>query len=463
FRLVHILELLETQGLITVKKYFDKLEKESVRSGSPRAIKNILSNPKIIKIRKEISELIEKGVIHPKLDYTIKLLQERFSSNPNSRVIVFSQYRDSALFLTNKLNELSNIKAKRFVGQATREGDKGITQKEQLEILNDFKKGLINVLVATSVAEEGLDIHECDLVLFYDISPSVVRFIQRKGRTGRKYPGSVIILITKNTRDEAYYWSVYRKERKIQYIVNSMKLQKTIKSISASQNRLDKFINESNNKEEKIKIIVDSREIQSPVVRELSNLNVKVESAQLNEGDYLISESTIVERKTDNDFIQSIIDKRLFNQLIKLKNNYETPILIIEGENLYSIRNIHPNAVRGALASIVLDYNIPILWSYSPEDTAKLLYFLASREQLVKKKSISLKKTKLKPSVSEMQLRLLSNLPQVNFALSRRLLEKFRKPINVFNASEEELKTVEGVGDVKAKKIKEVLETEFTD
>ena len=100
----------------------------------------------------------------------------------------------------------------RFVGQAAKEGDKGLTQKQQLSIINDFKAGKFNVLIATSVAEEGLDIPSTDLVVFYEPIPSEIRAIQRRGRTGRKMAGKVIILITKGTPDEGYYWASKRKE-----------------------------------------------------------------------------------------------------------------------------------------------------------------------------------------------------------------------------------------------------------
>jgi ERCC4-related helicase len=461
FRLSHALDLLETQGLIPLDKYFTKLEKESTRSGSPRAVKNLLANPKIMNIRDKIKQLIDQKIKHPKINYTINLINTRFSKKVDSRIIVFTQYRDSALELTKELNEQKKVKAKRFVGQASRESDKGISQKNQLDLLKDFREGRINVLVATSVAEEGLDIHECDLVLFYDFSPSVIRYIQRKGRTGRKYPGSVIILLTKDTRDESYYYIMSRKEKKIDYAIKTMAVSDKIKSIPASQNRLEKFITKSNSNQ--IEIVVDTREAGSQIVRELSKLEVNIIPSQLSVGDYLISNLVAIERKTTDDFLQSLIDKRLFNQMISLKKNYEIPILIIEGSSLYGIRNIHPNAIRGALASIAIDYSIPILWSTSSEETAKLIYSLAIREQKDKKRTISLKKTKLGTSIKEMQETLLSSLPQVNLALSRRLLNKFKTPSKIFTSDIDKLTEVEGVGKIKAKKIKEVLDTEYPD
>jgi Fanconi anemia group M protein len=101
------------------------------------------------------------------------------------------------------------------VGQASKRGDEGLTQKEQVEILDRFRKGEHNVVVATSVAEEGLDIPQVDLVVFYEPVPSEIRTIQRRGRTGRRYEGRVAVLVTRDTRDEAYLYSARRKERKM--------------------------------------------------------------------------------------------------------------------------------------------------------------------------------------------------------------------------------------------------------
>ncbi len=456
-RLSHALELIESQGLAVLKKYFDKLEKESYRSGSSRAIKKLLLNPVIQKLRGEIQRLLADGLVHPKFHYIINEVSDWIATRPKSRVIVFCQYRELAMLLAETLNRNSTITAKRFIGQATREGDKGISQREQLQILEEFKAGVINVLVATSVAEEGLDISECDLVVFYDFSPSVIRYIQRKGRTGRRTPGNVLILLTKGTRDENYYWIVTNKQKNLQQIV------KKVKPISLNTQlhpTLEHFL-ENSASETCFKIIVDHRELSSPIPRLLTEMKVNIIPEQLPAGDYVISEDVGVERKTVADFLQSLIDKRLFEQIIKLKEAYNTPILIIEGESLYGLRNIHQNAIRGALASIVVDYNLPILWSKDAEDTAKLIYAMISRRQSIRDSSFSLKKGKIPATISEIQERLISSLPQINHVLAKKLLKTFKKPINIFNSSEEDLKKISGIGEKKIKLIKEVLNTDY--
>jgi Fanconi anemia group M protein len=457
-RLSHALELIETQGLAVLNKYFDKLEKEGSRSGSARAVKTLLSNPVIRKLRADVQKLLAEGLIHPKFHYIVKEVSEWLSYHHKSRVIVFCQYRELAMLLAETLNKHPNIKAKRFIGQATREGDKGISQREQLQILEEFKEGSVNVLVATSVAEEGLDISECELVVFYDFSPSVIRYIQRKGRTGRRTPGNVLILLTKGTRDENYYWIVTNKQKNLRRIVKN--ITPLSLEVQSSQPTLENYL-KNNIPENSFKLVVDNRELSSPIPRLLAEMGVVIIPEELAAGDYVVSEDVAIERKTAADFLQSLIDKRLFEQIIKLKEAYEKPIIIIEGESLYGLRNIHQNAIRGALASIVVDYNLPILWSKEAEETAKLIYAVINRCQSLREPSFSLKKGKLPSNISEIQERLISSLPQVNHVLARRLLQTFKKPINIFNSSEEDLKKVSGIGDKKVKLIKEVLNTDY--
>lgn len=126
------------------------------------------------------------------------------------------------------MNEIPGINAKVFVGQAkkgTGKNETGLSQREQQEIISDFSLGKINILVATQIGEEGLDIPEVNAVIFYEPIPSAIRMIQRRGRTARLAPGKLIILITKNTRDEAYYWAAFHKEKKMYQVLDTMKLE----------------------------------------------------------------------------------------------------------------------------------------------------------------------------------------------------------------------------------------------
>src|SRR5437016_265200 len=134
---------------------------------------------------------------------------------PESKVIVFAHYRETADRVTQELARIPGLRPVRFVGQASHGKDIGLSQKEQVEILEKFKAVEVNVIVATSIGEEGLDIPQVDLVVFYEPVPSEIRTIQRRGRTGRSAAGRVIMLVTKDTRDEAYLYSARRKERKM--------------------------------------------------------------------------------------------------------------------------------------------------------------------------------------------------------------------------------------------------------
>ncbi|MFQ5919869.1 MAG: helicase-related protein, partial [Thermoplasmata archaeon] len=130
-------------------------------------------------------------------------------------VILFTHYRETSDLMARELAQVPGVRPFRFVGQADRAGDRGLSQREQVDLVKRFKAGEFNVMVATSVAEEGLDIPSTDLVVFYEPIPSEIRTIQRRGRTGRDRPGRVVVVVTKDSRDEAYLYSARNKERKM--------------------------------------------------------------------------------------------------------------------------------------------------------------------------------------------------------------------------------------------------------
>ena len=151
--------------------------------------------------------------MHPKLDALKDVVAQQLARKPDSRIIVFTNYRDTAELVKNTLNPMRDIRAEKFVGQAKKDGQKGLSQKEQVQLVTDFVNGTYNVIVATSVAEEGLDIPATDMVVFYEPIPSAIRSIQREGRTGRRRAGRIVVLVTKGTRDETYSFSSTRKKR----------------------------------------------------------------------------------------------------------------------------------------------------------------------------------------------------------------------------------------------------------
>lgn len=204
----HAIELAETQGLGSLRSYFDNMEKDAKSKADVQFLKHA-------KVREAIKLAQETEVEHPKLAKTAWVVREQLMSKPDSRIIVFAHYRGTAERMTQELARIPGVGPMRFVGQASRGEDIGLSQKEQVEILEKFRAGTVNVLVATSIGEEGLDIPQVDLVVFYEPVPSEIRTIQRRGRTGRSAAGRVVTLVTKDTRDEAYFYSAGRKERKM--------------------------------------------------------------------------------------------------------------------------------------------------------------------------------------------------------------------------------------------------------
>ena len=151
----------------------------------------------------------------------LDVVKDEVKKKPNAKIIVFANYRDSVAKIA-KFLEKDGIEVREFYGQAKKKG-KGLSQKEQIEILNEFNLEMFNILISTSVGEEGLSISSVDTVIFYEPVPSEIRTIQRRGRTGRTEAGKVIFLITKDTRDEWYYWSAYNKEKRMKRILKGLK------------------------------------------------------------------------------------------------------------------------------------------------------------------------------------------------------------------------------------------------
>jgi Fanconi anemia group M protein len=352
-------------------------------------------------------------------------------------------------------------------------------------------------------------------VIFYEPVPSEVRFIQRRGRASRGEGGECIILITKDSRDEGYYWSAINKERKMKRLLKDM--QKILNEKLEEQNRdkyiiedrssLDYILNKENKDDKKenvikdnvikeeikeikeneknkekieefekdskkedikntefeikntntqkpIKIVVDNRE---KIVSRYLFDKAELEFKNLENGDYILSDRVIVERKTAEDFESSIIDKRLFKQLKDLKK-YERPILIIEGNNYFRLSE---KIVNGAVISIMLDFNIPVMFSKDVEETANILVKMAEREQLKNKRTITIRTGKKPMSLKERQRFIVESFPDVGALTAENLLMKFGTIENIVNASEDELMEVGGVGKITAKKIKAVLTEKY--
>lgn len=210
----------------------------------------------------------------------------------------------------------------------------------------------------------------------------------------------------------------------------------------------------------KIIIFMDSRESDPEIARELENCGCIVKKKMLHAADYILSDIVGIERKRYDDFLKSVTDQRLFSQLKALSENFQKPILIIEGEKEES--NIHPNAIKGAIASIVLDFSIPIVWTKSQKETAEFLFWIAKREQIEEGREVSVRAKRKAESLKSAQEFLAAGLPKISSVLARRLLEHFKSPEKIFGASENELRKIRGIGKKLSKKIREVLETEYS-
>ncbi|MHA1750336.1 MAG: helicase-related protein, partial [Promethearchaeota archaeon] len=222
-RLSHAIELIETQGAQALEKYIDQCIKNSEKpdcSANLRYFVNLIKSKNVENLTRSISK---RGIIHPKLNTLYDVLKKHLKSNSKSRILIFANYRLTTSLVVNFLKDKGFSRINRFVGQQSSKKEKGMTQKQQEEILKKFNSGEIQILVSTSVAEEGLDIEDCDLVIFYDMIPSEIRAIQRRGRTGRKKAGKVIFLMAKGTIDEAYYYSVLTKEKRMKDTLKSLK------------------------------------------------------------------------------------------------------------------------------------------------------------------------------------------------------------------------------------------------
>nr|WP_229396598.1 ERCC4 domain-containing protein [Methanosarcina sp. DH1] len=675
----HAVEMIETQGLEPFRKYLEKLDAEASSSSASKASKRLMDD---LYMRKALYRVKECEVEHPKLELARKLVSEQLKESPDSRVIVFTNYRDTAEIVVNALSGVPGIAPIRFVGQASRLKDKGLTQKQQVEVLDKFRAGEYNVLVATSVAEEGLDIPSTDLVLFYEPIPSEIRSIQRKGRTGRQHKGRVIILVTKGTRDEAYYWSSKSKEKKM---LNSMhgleallvpknskqgsKLsdfeseafipdyaQNDAESETKTGNRLENadvmqgnkgsmqgnkgpvqgnkgpmqessdlavnlsgFVNsrgkavdgnvfpdnkdaavdsssfagiggraadirdltvdsgeltvdsrdmaagsdcnraneeinednrgvgkeensgegksreensregksrdeksreensrEENSREENsregtsrdeksreenvkerqktfvyfetlsgkkpesapettaeaskieinpesLKMVVDFREAKSGVANVLDKLGVEVIFTTLEIGDYVVSDRLAVERKRTDDFVNSLVDgkRNLFVQLSNLTRVYQKPVLIIEGTELFTSRQINPNAIYGSLISIAIDFGVSLLYSRDEEETAAILKMLAKREQMENKREVNPHGKKSASTLIEQQEYLVSAIADIGPKAARNLLLHFGSVEAIMKADAKELKNVKLIGPKRATKIRELIEAPY--
>lgn len=438
----HALELIESQGLESLHQYLRDL-REQGEHGKSKAAVNLLKDANIKEALYHTETLLEQAAEHPKVEHVRRIIG---GLKPGEKAIVFANYRLTGQLVKKVLDALG-VESRVFVGQA-KKGESGMSQKQQKQTLMEFREGLFPVLIATSVGEEGLDVPSVDLVLFYEPVPSGIRSIQRRGRTARHTTGRVVVLVSEGTRDVAYRWSSHHKELRMYRVLKEYRrtllpvveqpVQQTLLDIAPVQ--------------------ADFREKGSGVLKELIEMGVQPQLVQLSVADYVLSDRVGIELKTVGDFVDSIIDGRLLQQLRELRR-YEAPLLIIQGENdIFSVRRVHPNAIRGMLGAITTGYRIPILWTRNAKDTAALIAVLARRES----EEDSRTPHEAKPRTTrELQEHIVASLPGIGAGLARPLLEHFGSVEAVFKASLQELTQVPLIGPKKAQAIRDILEKRY--
>ena len=524
----------ETQSVESLRRYFERQENAARSSGASKASQRFVSE---LGVKQAKSRAERYDDLHPKFRKTRILLAETLGIEGGDRVIVFTESRDTAETLVDFLSESFDVR--KFVGQGDREGSDGMTQKQQKETLDEFRNGEFEVLVSTSVAEEGLDVPEVDLVLFYEPVPKGIRSIQRKGRTGRQSEGRVVVLIANDTRDEAYYWMSRNEEKRMAEELRKLKgLEGDIESeLTGTQAALETFtaaeaavgrtetatpksgadgsIEETTtaangsgggqaglsafsgtdegdepetdaestdeteaDEDEKsvvatageddefdgVEIVVDQRELDSSIARDLSRKDgVRTRLETLAVGDYVLSDRVAVERKSVSDFLDTLTggDRSMFEQVGDVARHYARPVVILEGEELYGRRNVHPNAIRGALSSLAIDFGASVLRTDDERDTMELLYTIARREQEEEDRTVSVHGEKAKRTRTEQQEYVVGSIAEVGPVTARALLEHFGSVERVMAASEEELLEVDGVGAVTAERIRDVVGSEY--
>ncbi|OUJ19009.1 ERCC4-like helicase MPH1 [Methanonatronarchaeum thermophilum] len=212
-----------------------------------------------------------------------------------------------------------------------------------------------------------------------------------------------------------------------------------------------------------VKIVVDHRERRCDVFSALVDSDVDVVVEALDVGDYVLSDRTCVERKSTVDFVSSMVDRNrgLFDQLSELRDNFECPVLVIEGLDDRAGRDIHINSVRGAISSITIDYGIPIIRTKNGFETAEYIKLIAKREQDGSSRTPNPHSKKPTKSVGEIQRYVASSIPMVGPKTAEALLDRFGSVRGVFTADKEDLLDVEGVGEKTAERILKVITEEY--
>jgi Fanconi anemia group M protein len=488
----HAVELAETQGKGALENYFDKLAKEGGEKGGSKASRDLVKDARFQQAR---TLLYGMELDHPKLEKLVPILRQQFLAKPDSRIIVFTHYRDTCDIVTQMFEKIEGFRPVRFVGQATKGEDIGLNQKEQKEIIEKFQDGRYNILVSTSIAEEGLDIPATDLVVFYEPVPSEIRTIQRRGRTGRRRAGRVIVLVTRDTKDEAYLWSSKKKEQQMRRELDSLKrklrtrkglpvepstVQRPLTRVQLTdmmtvgpetpREELSRKVSEKRGQkslglfrkdlEQEDPVLVVSPRIGSAGLQtSLAELGYSTDVRDLENADVIVSNRVAVAVRTVDQFIDGISDGSILASLAKMKHEYLHPILIVQGAPEGDGGQAGNAAVYDALSAILSEFHMPVLSTNNANETASAIRSLEKQEMAKHAKDGRTMQTTLDVPIRQMFL--VQGLPNVSATLAQRLLEKFGSVKGIADANVEELMQVDGIGKVIAEGIHTVLRKRF--
>ena len=232
-RLHHLINHMLCQGTAASREFLNRLENEN----GNKSVRNFMRD---VRIQKLLVEIKKKNEIHSKVGAVRRLVRERLRRNLDSKIIIFASFRDTISVLDEAMGDLKDARAIQFIGQTNRSSGEGLKPKEQIKRLEEFRNGSANILISTSVGEEGLDIPTADLVIFYEPVSSETRTIQRRGRTGRQREGEIVVLIAEGTRDENARSAALKREKNMHKVVQRVKRKLSL-SNHIGENKLNNF------------------------------------------------------------------------------------------------------------------------------------------------------------------------------------------------------------------------------
>ncbi len=382
-RVKHAKLLVEVEGVSSALTYMDEMEDEVAQSGATRSLKMLVNDWG--EAKKKLLELQRSGLEHPKIPALISAVSEELS-NTGSKILVFTHYRETARVLSSILRSVKGARPAPFLGQARKGEEKGMSQRDQMRVLDEFRSGLINVLVATQVAEEGLDVENCDLVVFYDNVPSAIRLIQRRGRTGRKREGKIVVLLTKGTADEMYHWISLRRKGTMGRLISASdrelpvsvgEIQPSFASDEARKTKINKGLLDFTEEMSSEAVTLDHHLEGSSLSRALKDLGVSYSLKDLG-GNYVKVKDVVVRVVASSEVADLLSSGGLFEEAIFMKT-LGKPIFIVEG--IPPLLNSDEPGPRSSLLSIAVKYGVPFLPSSGPQDSASYIAAWALRNE----------------------------------------------------------------------------------